>query len=407
MVDSVRLTAVDVSFDIAESTYTAGFRMDDAGLPPGTLRRFVVAGHDSIPVLAQSSMRVDRVSTLKSDTTHADMIVIAHPALIESECSEGNNSCSYDAECVASPTDRCEIETGSSLDLLLSLRSSQGIDSRVARIQDVEDDFNNGLPGPLAIKSFLSWVYNGGWSGDPPAYVMLIGDGTYNYKDAGAAGNLVPTQIVIRASAFLGHFASDNTMTTVAGSDFTPDLLAGRISTRTLAETDGVLDKIREYETSSPAGDWHKSLLFISDRGKSLCEEADAAQFQFLNESSIDVPRRHAVRVHPFELLGRLLPPGLYRLRCGVDDQRHHGPDQRRPRGRGGHRPVRRSRQRDPLVGRRDLLHRRFERVLQSSRRRRTRGLHGRPGQRSQAPDAGRSQLPQRRVSQSGCEVVW
>jgi hypothetical protein len=183
LVDAVRLTGVDVAWDVVDETYTVGFRMDDdTGLADGTPRRFVVAGRGGIPSPSASDFEADRASTLVTDPTQADLVVIAHPDLLDSECSEGGNPCAYDVDCTASETDRCDVVPGSALELLLSKRITQGITSRVARIQDVEDEFGGGLAGPEAIRSFLAWVLSGGWNGPPPAYVMLIGDGAFDYK---------------------------------------------------------------------------------------------------------------------------------------------------------------------------------------------------------------------------------
>ena len=64
---------------------------------------------------AAASFEADRVSTIMTDTTQADLVVIAHPDLLECECSEGGNPCSYDIDCVMSATDVCELLTASKL----------------------------------------------------------------------------------------------------------------------------------------------------------------------------------------------------------------------------------------------------------------------------------------------------
>ena len=154
VIDAVRLTGVTTTLEVGK--YTVRFRMNDIGLGPGELRRFVAIGNDSVPQPASADFARDRVSTLRSDSTQADLIVIAHPDLIDSSCSEGGNPCDYDVDCTGGDTDRCELTVGSALDNLLAHRASQGISSRVARIVDVQDEFNDGLYGPQSIKNFLA-----------------------------------------------------------------------------------------------------------------------------------------------------------------------------------------------------------------------------------------------------------
>jgi len=53
-------------------------------------------------------------------------------------------------------------------------------------IQDVQDEFNAGLYGADAIRSFLRFVMSTapgeGWADPKPAYVLLLGDGSYDPK---------------------------------------------------------------------------------------------------------------------------------------------------------------------------------------------------------------------------------
>jgi len=281
VVDAVRLTGATVLPD--GPTHTVRFHVEqDPALEDGTPREFVVAGHDHIPTAGAGDLDPDRTSTLATDATHAGMVVIAHPDLLDSTCSEGGNACQYDVDCTSSPTDRCEIASGSVLDLLLDHRAGQNIPARVARIQDIEDDFNHGLAGPGAIKRFLEWLAAGGW-GAPPAYVMLLGDGSYDYKGGTDAGNFVPTQMMVKLSEHLAYFASDNLLAAVAGDDYLADMTVGRISVRSRAEADGVLQKILDYEQVAPPGLWRSHMLFISDAGKDYDPEEGLA-FEAMND---------------------------------------------------------------------------------------------------------------------------
>ena len=52
-------------------------------------------------------------------------------------------------------------------------------------IQDVYDEFSGGRVDPEALRTFLTYAYlNWNWGGQPPAYVLLVGDGHYDFKGA-------------------------------------------------------------------------------------------------------------------------------------------------------------------------------------------------------------------------------
>ncbi len=285
VVDAVRLTGVEVV--PAGPSFKARFRvLEDPQLPNGTPRRFVVVGPAGAQTPVAADFEPDRESTLVSDTTQADLVVIAHPDLVASECSAGGNPCAYDADCTASDSDRCEIVGGSALDLLLARRAAQGITSRVARLQDIDDEFNFGLSGPSSIARFLEWVAAGGWDPPLPAYVLLVGDGSWDSKNG--SGNFVPTQIMVKAgkassASILPHYSSDNLLAAVVGDDPLADMAVGRLSARSLAEAETILSKIRDQEALPAAGAWNRSVLFISDRGKQY-DAGEALGFEAMND---------------------------------------------------------------------------------------------------------------------------
>jgi len=260
IVDVVRLTGATVT---GAGPFTVRFRVDDdPALPDGTLRRFVIAGSGAVAIPPDPDFQSDTVSDLRNTTNQADLIVIAHPAVLDQ-----------------SP--------GSPLEQLLSLRASQGITSKVARLEDVEDEFNFGLSGPLAIKNFLEWVMSTnpgeGWADPKPSFVLLLGDGSYDYKGGTAQGNFTPTQILFLDRPELGYYASDNLLADVVGDDQLADLAIGRIPGRSAGEVNTVLQKIVDYEQVPPAGNWRRHALFVSDRGKNY-NPAEALSFESTND---------------------------------------------------------------------------------------------------------------------------
>jgi hypothetical protein len=252
VVETVRLESVDVLPNTPSTPpYTASFRIrEDTALPLGATRTFVVAGTGAVQIPSGPDFEEDTVSDLRDNSIQADIIVIAHPDVMT------------DPVACTSP----------SLTALLGHRAAQGLTSRVACLEDVEDDFNFGLEGPLAIKNFLRWVTSTvqgeGWADPKPSYVLLLGDASYDTRGGPASFNYIPTQIMFRDRIQLGYYASDNLMAAVSGDDQLADLVIGRIASSDPTSTNTVLDKILDYETMTPPGNWTRHAVFISDRGK-------------------------------------------------------------------------------------------------------------------------------------------
>jgi hypothetical protein len=80
--------------------------------------------------------------------------------------------------------------------------------------------------------------------------------------------NLLPTQILFKDDPAFGYYASDSILADVVGVDPIPDLVVGRIPTRTDQQTATVLQKILDYEQNPPPGNWRRHAVFVSDRGK-------------------------------------------------------------------------------------------------------------------------------------------
>ncbi len=211
----------------------------------------MVAGASGVAIPAPADFTTDTVSDLRNTGNQADLIVIAHPTALGVTATTTLNS------------------------LLAWKLANQGITSKVAMIQDVYDEFGDGLQTPQAIKNFLAFTLSTnpgeGWSGRKPAWVMLIGDGSYDskYNDTSVpASNFVPTQILFKDDPAFGYYASDSILAGVAGNDAIPDLVVGRVPTRTDVQTATVLQKLLDYEQNPPAGNWRRHAVFVSDRGK-------------------------------------------------------------------------------------------------------------------------------------------
>ncbi len=243
--------------------YTVRFRVDADG--SGGERRFVVFGDGAVTVPASADFAEDTVSDLRTNRTQADLIVIAHPG-------------------VYGPLSQARLAS-----LLAWRQANQGITSRVVLVQDIEDEFQDGLPGPVAIRNFLRWVMTpgDGWDEPKPTDVLLLGDSSYDYKSGTGNGTFVPTQILFKDDPSFGYYASDNLFGMVLGDDLLPELSVGRLTARSDVALDAVLGKVLDYEQSAPTGNWRRHAVVVSDRGKGYSVDEAVGFFEATNDRAV------------------------------------------------------------------------------------------------------------------------
>jgi PKD repeat protein len=160
-------------------------------------------------------------------------------------------------------------------------RRAAAMDAEVLDIQEVYDNFSHGIFDPTAIRSFLE-AAAANW--DPvPRYVLLVGDATYDYKNANAdptLENWVPTMMFedLTDSTYMGRYPSDAWYGDVSGDGF-PDMAVGRLPVRSYAELEAVLEKVLAYEDQALTGSWYKTGLFLADTFTQPWEQ----EFEFYN----------------------------------------------------------------------------------------------------------------------------
>jgi len=118
--------------------------------------------------------------------------------------------------------------------------------TKIVLLDDIYNEFSRGLATPHAIAGFLRMAHQT-WA-VPPRYVLLLGDGTYDYRNLmGYGDNLVPPLML---TTDFGLHATDSRYGDVL-SDGVPRVFVGRIPVASPAEFDAVLSKIRDYESSA------------------------------------------------------------------------------------------------------------------------------------------------------------
>lgn len=148
---------------------------------------------------------------------------------------------------------------------LAQFRRDQGLRVRVVNVQEIYDEFSGGLLDPHAIRDFIGYAYFN-WPGPPPAYVLLVGDGTYDFLDHGGSGarTFIPP-FLANVDPILGETAADNRFVTVVGDDAMPDLHLGRLPVNNQTELAAMVNKIIAYEEAPAPGAWRTQAVFVAD----------------------------------------------------------------------------------------------------------------------------------------------
>jgi hypothetical protein len=164
---------------------------------------------------------------------------------------------------------------------LVTLRESDKLSVRVVDVQDIYDEFSYGELDPHAIRDFIQNAYYN-WPRPAPTYVLLVGDGSYDFMDREGYGaqNYVPP-FLASVDPVLGETAADNRYVTVVGNDPMPDLHLGRLPVNNAAELAAMVDKIVTYQANPPAGDWSTRAVFVADNPDS------AGQFGALSDLAV------------------------------------------------------------------------------------------------------------------------
>ena len=132
-----------------------------------------------------------------------------------------------------------------------------------APLETIYNEFSGGNFTPEAIRLFLKftkkkWKSSSGTTF--PLYVLLLGDGDYDYRNITGNSNIkIPTF----ESSYIGLTSSDDRFTYLDG--FSPELSIGRLPASSLDEAEIMINKIIDYETNPTIGFWRKNITLVAD----------------------------------------------------------------------------------------------------------------------------------------------
>lgn len=194
-----------------------------------------------------SSFRKPDISTadfanLRNDFANTDAIVITHKELL----SSAKKFAEYRA---------------ANSDLSLS----------VVTLSEIYTEFSAGTPDITAIRDFLVYALNN-WE-TPPSYVVLWGDGHYDYRQISTkAKNYVPAYQIpdkyeTSFSELSNSFSTDDFYSKLIGDDLLPDVMLGRLTIDSPESGDWIVEKIKHYEQNSSKDSWRTRSILVADEG--------------------------------------------------------------------------------------------------------------------------------------------
>ncbi|MBN1268963.1 MAG: hypothetical protein JXB04_05205, partial [Kiritimatiellae bacterium] len=210
-----------VTVDAFGGGYRASFRPSGPAVP----YQLFTLGSAKAPV----SVVMDEPSSLRSAVNGAEYIVITVP------------------------------ELAAEAQVLADYRAGKGLQTMTVLLDDIYDEFNHGIPEAPAIRSFLAYA-SANWA-VPPRYVLLAGEGTYDYRNCrGAGDNRIPTMM---ASTPHGIAESDSWYGDV-DDDGVPDIAVGRLPALDATELNALVSRIIAYEEGE-GGAWKQTMVLAAD----------------------------------------------------------------------------------------------------------------------------------------------
>ncbi len=216
---------VDLSVEGDGTTMTATF--EDRSEKPSS---YVMV--DSLNLRTPEG-RLDEFSSWRAPVNRADYLIIAHPLFLDAA------------------------------QRLADHRRRDGLAVAVVSTEDLYDEFSHGRLDRAAIAAFISHAYHN-WE-LRPAYVLLLGDATYDYRNIQGGGkpSFVPT--LYYHARERGHSPSDFLYVLVDGDDILPDLSIGRLAVGSAEEAEQVVAKIIRYDREPEPGSWRNRVLFLAN----------------------------------------------------------------------------------------------------------------------------------------------
>ncbi len=219
---------------LTNMSQTGGIFIFRANIEVDKSRKYFI----SSKLVKPASMNLINFRNLRGDLSNAEMVLITHEDLLE--------SAEYYKE----------------------YREKQSnIKVDIVTVQDIYNEFSSGIPDPTAVRDYIEYIYHT-WN-KKPKYIMLWGDGHYDYKNISTkAPNFVPTyQTLDDFTLFyeVNSYTTDDYFVCVDGDDQLIDIPIGRMPVYSNTSGKDLVDKIAYYENNSSKDAWRTNMLILAD----------------------------------------------------------------------------------------------------------------------------------------------
>ncbi len=147
---------------------------------------------------------------------------------------------------------------------------------KVVTTEEIYNEFSSGTQDISALRDFVKMLYDKSSLNDMPKYLLLMGDGSYDYKNRLSNNtNMVPVSETNESISkitgyctddFFGFLDDSEDPNIFGGSQINMlDIGVGRLPVITAAKAAEVVDKIIRYDSPASFGTWKNTMTFNAD----------------------------------------------------------------------------------------------------------------------------------------------
>ena len=158
----------------------------------------------------------------------------------------------------------------SEADRLAEFHKEQGgLSVIVLEPQAIYNEFSSGSQEVTAIRDFMKMLYDKASPGDEPKYLLLFGDGSFDFKDRVENNtNFIPSWQSYTSLNPVNSYVKDDYFGLLDDAfDTKVDLGIGRFVVSTSDQAKKAVDKVIHYATNTPEvmGDWRNVICLLAD----------------------------------------------------------------------------------------------------------------------------------------------
>ena len=218
---------------IKNSSSTGGMFIFRDSLEKNLPHRYFISSNIKIPSIEKTEF-----ANLRTDFANTDVIIITHPDLY------------------------------SSAEKFMKYRmGNSNLSVSLVRIDEIFNEFGSGIADPTAIRDFLAYTY-AHWQ-KKPKYVILWGDGHYDYKNIQSnTKNYIPpyeSPDTVDVYDAVSSYTTDDYYARISGNDKNIDISIGRLPIASPDKGDWIVEKIKQYESSSSQDSWRTNITLLAD----------------------------------------------------------------------------------------------------------------------------------------------